>query len=401
MLPADVTEIDRTLKALFLDITKRKLRGQRVTRPTARLREVCQLLFFGDRAIQDYPWYMALAHEPEFFRGTLQVQAGLDAVGLNYQAPAEYVPFMAATVWSTAKLFELADTASWFVPSAGLIYKLLATDLRGAVVGDVRLPLPAFYVELPGGLVRIYNRKTGVHEVGALLVAHGEVTGDEVIPYEPVKRGPRLFISMLGEANENSRDVTDDAISYFSISLRDETADIETAMREDTYRDKNPSNPEHLARLSAGERMERDGYIGEVAVPWLEFEQRVVRLVVNLCLYLGAEGSDTRHIHEARIAKLRAKPKRSKTDSATLARLRDDRIYEVGTSIRVDPHIEAHVRRGGKGLELAYRVLVRGHWRNQACGTGRQEHRRIWIHPHVRGSDLPTKIVGHSYEVGE
>ena len=55
----------------------------------------------------------------------------------------------------------------------------------------------------------------------------------------------------------------------------------------------------------------------------------------------------------------------------------------------VDPTIaeacRAAVRKGGVHAP-ALRHLVRGHWRNQACGPKHQDHQRIWIQPHWRGA---------------
>lgn len=34
---------------------------------------------------------------------------------------------------------------------------------------------------------------------------------------------------------------------------------------------------------------------------------------------------------------------------------------------------------------LDHRFIVRGHWRNQACGAGRREHRLTWVAPYIKG----------------
>jgi hypothetical protein len=41
----------------------------------------------------------------------------------------------------------------------------------------------------------------------------------------------------------------------------------------------------------------------------------------------------------------------------------------------------------GTGTFLTYRSVTSGHWRNQPYGKGRQEVKRIWIHPYVRGPE--------------
>lgn len=38
-------------------------------------------------------------------------------------------------------------------------------------------------------------------------------------------------------------------------------------------------------------------------------------------------------------------------------------------------------------VEWQHRWIVRGHWRKQACGHNRQERKRIWINPFMKGPD--------------
>ncbi|MEU6246119.1 hypothetical protein [Glycomyces sp. NPDC047010] len=39
------------------------------------------------------------------------------------------------------------------------------------------------------------------------------------------------------------------------------------------------------------------------------------------------------------------------------------------------------------GRTLQHRVIVRGHWRHQACGPNRSERRLVWIDQHLRGPE--------------
>lgn len=52
----------------------------------------------------------------------------------------------------------------------------------------------------------------------------------------------------------------------------------------------------------------------------------------------------------------------------------------------------------GNGTALDKRFIVRGHWRNQACGEKRLEHKRIWIHPYYKGAEL-AEVINKSYLV--
>jgi hypothetical protein len=70
--------------------------------------------------------------------------------------------------------------------------------------------------------------------------------------------------------------------------------------------------------------------------------------------------------------------------------------------VKIDPQVQEAVRTGnGRVFSISYRTLVRGHWRNQAVGVARSQRVKRWIEPHVRGRDLPTQVVGHTYSLGE
>jgi hypothetical protein len=42
---------------------------------------------------------------------------------------------------------------------------------------------------------------------------------------------------------------------------------------------------------------------------------------------------------------------------------------------------------GERHVDWSHRWLVRGHWRNQACGPGRTQRQRIWIPSHIKGPE--------------
>ena len=44
-------------------------------------------------------------------------------------------------------------------------------------------------------------------------------------------------------------------------------------------------------------------------------------------------------------------------------------------------------------------LIVRGHWRQQACGEGRLERRRKWIQPFWKGPDGAAEVVERTYSM--
>lgn len=60
----------------------------------------------------------------------------------------------------------------------------------------------------------------------------------------------------------------------------------------------------------------------------------------------------------------------------------------------------AHRADGESLVEWSHRWVVRGHWRNQPCGEGRSETRRIWIAPHVKGPEgAPLVVTDKVYDL--
>lgn len=45
------------------------------------------------------------------------------------------------------------------------------------------------------------------------------------------------------------------------------------------------------------------------------------------------------------------------------------------------------------GIRRALAHVVRGHWRNQPCGHGRNEIKRTWVRPHKRGDESLGRVV--------
>lgn len=51
------------------------------------------------------------------------------------------------------------------------------------------------------------------------------------------------------------------------------------------------------------------------------------------------------------------------------------------------------------GTKRALAHLVRGHWRKQAVGTGRQERRLTWVRPHRRGDEDLGQVVSRTHRL--
>jgi len=371
----------RRMTELLKKAQERFDKKQPIFREAASFREETGAMFAGMKAPD---WYSELLADRKY-------QAVIGAHGNRADLHSTLM------TWMVMKLREVSDSSNWFRPSDALAYKLIATDLKGTVVGDLHLPMDAFYIEMPPNIFFLWDKKTGWHEVRTLTVARGQITertieiarehGDK--DADMTALGGRLLIECYAEPNENSRDPFDDSWLFMSYVMKDEGTDIESVLNS-SIRD---PRVEKLNKGRCGER-ELNG---------IELREFLLKFVLNFCIYLGSEKVKVEHTHTAEIERLQAGKKWKnlrKNVQERIQKLKNDRVFEVGTDVTIDNELREHVRRGGMGgYSHTYRSLVRGHWRNQAHGPGWTLRTRKWIEPHVRGADLPTQTVGHNYKV--
>lgn len=71
--------------------------------------------------------------------------------------------------------------------------------------------------------------------------------------------------------------------------------------------------------------------------------------------------------------------------------------YIVGADIRLPAPASILRQMGTSGWRLQRRFIVRGHWRNQAVGEGRQLRRRKWIMPFWKGPRDAQEVLERTY----
>lgn len=135
--------------------------------------------------------------------------------------------------------------------------------------------------------------------------------------------------------------------------------------------------------------------------PNTSFAGDIMKLILNCLLYLNytdkdvkqqwMEGTPSRLLKQLHHGtnKERGRARR------TLENNGFTRIHFCGESLQRE--YEASARIHGYEVSPHWR---RGHWRNQAIGTGRQSHKLIWIQPTIVRRDLGEPTQGHIYEVG-
>jgi hypothetical protein len=136
-------------------------------------------------------------------------------------------------------------------------------------------------------------------------------------------------------------------------------------------------------------RLAQNGWAyGELNSALLRQQQVVSRIVFGACLALTSTRSDT----PSRLAEER----RSNRAKGVLPACR---VFHVGAPVNVDCRkaIEDYIQNGSNSRgPLTLQFLVRGHWRNQACGPRWSERRLKWIEPHWKGpTDGLIKVRPH------
>lgn len=81
---------------------------------------------------------------------------------------------------------------------------------------------------------------------------------------------------------------------------------------------------------------------------------------------------------------------REPAERLTARRVRRYKIPEHVTVVQLRRRESDKEHVGETSVEWQHRWMVRGHWRNQPCGEGRHDVKRIWIHPFIKGpADKP------------
>jgi hypothetical protein len=284
--------------------------------------------------------------------------------------------------WCAAKWREFGKC--WFRLDDALLHALLATEAKGLRPDDVKLPLPAFYVEFPKGILSLHHNLTGWHEVRALHIAEGFFLN----PKLPSMFGRRLLVVSDTEPNERSTDTLDNNFVYWTIPLNDPDKSVEALC------DELDRSHEHYAGAAYHPYVDaKTAKVLGVQTPLREAMQLIQRFTLNLLLFLTSEQADTR------VVTMGGKKKKGRR-----AHRHGDGGFQKVTLVRSKVRIAKGVReafRAGRTTDrsITVRTVVRGHYRWQAHGPRHSKRKLKWIAPHVRGKDVGEAIRGHDYEV--
>jgi len=283
-----------------------------------------------------------------------------------------------------------------------LVELLDNTDLTGVTIGDVKLPSPAFFISFgeafDGGLPGAPNRIDG-----AYVMTPAEGTLQVVVTSRRLDAPPDS-----GRYWPLSRD------RYFSIIMQDISplegfeAALTAAVNAEIKNKEKVFDLDPLAVANAGREMglmvtDRSWDTAHEAIADLEqgFAQarRAVRLAINGLCYLNAVADEADRQYpadvSAGIVQDLGAAKKSKRQGAAKA------LRSQGSVVLALLQGRATNGQGRNALaEPADRTVRRhwrrGHWRQQAHGTGLALRRLTWIRPAIVGSaDVESEDAPH------
>jgi hypothetical protein len=226
---------------------------------------------------------------------------------------------------------------------------LLVTNVHDDVLKQVRAPWPGFFIEVPDGLLELFDNDTGL--------------------YRPIRR---VLVTRLQHPTKGSTwgyvAFTDTAVSIWRYGVT-----IEELL------------PAHLE----GNPFDGDPTLLDIT----EQDERVMslvgRLIVNGCLAMS-DPTAVKEIGPGHAAYARSQRRRTSPDPVV-------RTFQIGRPLKHDfrERLRAYVRTG-TGRLLNVQTLVCGHWKGQWHGPGNGLYKVIWRAPYWRGpEDAPIVVRAH------
>lgn len=291
------------------------------------------------------------------------------------------------------------------------------TQLTRITPDMIQPPVPAFYIALADCPWQIWGgERTKLHHLTGIYVSFSKVyQGRRPAPGTPPEKMPELHncinIVLWGEANERSFDKFDDALLWFSISLDRWVSagqDLETffanhSVMTATSTDlkdwdphaheldpfAQPYIPEEEGALAA----QREALVG------------VLRLILNLCLYMGSDDPDLDvHDWKDKEAELKKKlsskksPGKRKKLERQISNLPRTRVVYVGPLFEELPGpdaapVEGRQHQGGTHASPVEHGVA-PHWQRYWVGSGADRKVKWRLKGmYVRGGGKPDRTI--------
>ena len=265
--------------------------------------------------------------------------------------------------------------------SADFTAAMLLTDPRELDIASVRLPFRGILMMIPGGF------------------AQGAEGGDYTKIH--ITEIPRADITVLGVANEVTAILLKQDPAVARQFIADGRRELDNKPKSLVTENKPDPDDTAIHIYATDGAHVLDTLIERKGLTWNAFDalpddvcsdhDKVARQTLRQIVFstLAYASSVERAMEPAVVDR----PKRSKSDDGPKARR-----WDVGRTIRIDPHLVRAARTGSRevALRLKYRHIVRGHYRNQAHGIRHRDRKQIWIMPFWKGPTDGAALV-HTY----
>ena len=269
---------------------------------------------------------------------------------------------------------------------------LAMTDCRGVRWGDFKFPFPSFMVQLP-------------HPTGPLSFLGADdktvVSGRWILVHSMRVPVPKSGLSALGKTFYPG---AAEALSQGDYGPMARLIDMASGHSEFRHRavcrllsQEGPSIYNHADILADDQSV--SNWLDVSIRPDEPLENRDVwaiqttsRLVTNLCIYLAEQ------VRSGDLSGDAPRPRMNRSGGMVVPSIVLGREIKLPAELRDAARACCEQGINAPKWQVHSRCTVRGHWRRQACGTGRLERRMKWIAPHWRGPDAGT-LIRHNYQV--
>ena len=247
-----------------------------------------------------------------------------------------------------------ADQAFPLVQLAGHRYAAALMSTRPPKDLDIRPPWKAFVIELPTG-----------------MLSTDDTTGRDVPLTHILVFTAKFYLSVedYGQPEKRVQGWSLVATGPHGTDLHRWRKTLDSFLDDGDF-DEGDEDPFHFPSALGVELNERD----------TRTLQLLTRVVINTCLVM----SDPRAVQQVGgSSKARRARGNKRGEKEPIFR-----TFRVGKPIKLDcrPAVASFLS-GSRKRELSVQFLVRGHWRNQACGPGHTERRMTWIEPYWKGPE--------------
>ena len=297
----------------------------------------------------------------------------------------QFIASFSAVTW------EKAGKKTYTVTSK-LAEALKATKLSQYPADNLRSPAPSIYVEFPPDKFTFttYSDSVIPDSTGHMtLPVEGAYILEDTSPM-----GLRLWRVVVVCTNAN-KVLPNAHITHFYIPLR-QNESINQCINSAEKMMRGEETCVITLPYGAGESTIGAGNPGNAC--WdkciIDSAKEIFKFLMNIVLYVTRSDADTTFVHVSpeyesyKERMLKAQGKKREELKLRMRSMNPGVRVLLGknyTIKRWDDKTASQHSEGGRHITV--RTLVSGHWRNQACGVGKLEHKTIWIEPFWRGPE--------------